>query len=274
MKSHPGIRWLQKPPLGYDLDGGHPLAAGLQGAWLLNDGGIASSAWDTSPYRNRLATPSHMSAVSDAPGWCLKPSTTSGYLAGTCNQGAVGYPFTVYGLLMLTAQQSQQCWFSHHVGGSSTGFHLAFSSTGNPQVNTSGTTQNFASMTLGTNQWYHLAVVCTGANKSMTAYLATWPGGTINSQSLTQTNTTPTGMNALALAGRQDTTGLALQGKLALASWWNYALTSAQITDLFADLYGLVLMPGPRRWAAWAAAGYRPPQGIFSFPPLSPACLE
>src|SRR5690242_15242142 len=34
-----GFRWASKPPLGYYVDTSHPLARGLIGAWLFNEGG-------------------------------------------------------------------------------------------------------------------------------------------------------------------------------------------------------------------------------------------
>jgi hypothetical protein len=58
-----GRRWLGKPPLGYGLDRSHPLARGLVGCWLFNEGGgnllgdlaggrggaLAGGAWNAGP---------------------------------------------------------------------------------------------------------------------------------------------------------------------------------------------------------------------------------
>ncbi len=247
MRDQPGCRWLAKPPLGYDLDAGHPLASGLQGAWLLNDGGIAKSAWDISPYRNTLSTPSFLAISQDAPGYCLKPSSASGYMSGTTTQGNVGYPFTAYVLFMPTAF-SNNGFYWNHWNTSTIGFHCGVNTSGNPITNTNGTTQTFTNLTMSLNQWYHVAHVCTGASKAMKAYLATWPGGPIGNQQLTQSNATPSGMSNIAIAGRKDSGSNSPAGKLALCYWWNYALASGQITDLFADPLGFVLPPNVQRW--------------------------
>ena len=44
-------RWLQKPPLGVQINRAHPLARGLVGCWLFNEGG-GDKVYDLSGYNN------------------------------------------------------------------------------------------------------------------------------------------------------------------------------------------------------------------------------
>ncbi len=47
-------RWIQKPPLGTPINWGHPLAQGLVGCWLMNEGG-GLYAFDSSGRNNKGA---------------------------------------------------------------------------------------------------------------------------------------------------------------------------------------------------------------------------
>lgn len=262
--------WLyNKPVLGSLLDCGHPLAGGLQGAWLLNDGGIAVQAFDLSPYHNTLATPSNIGIASDIPGFALKPSTHSGFIQGTTQ--TVGPPFTICLALKLTTVASDVA-FSHD-SGANNGYRLNFT-TGTPQITFGGVASyNIAGVTaLSANQWYLIAAAVDKNVGTVKGAVQKWPADASIVTGSTVVGTMGGTPSKITLAGYSVAANNSLQGSLAFAYWWNRLLSPAELVAMFANPYEMFLSPTTRRWfVAPAPAGQVP---WTPWPQLGPVCAQ
>lgn len=251
-RRYPGI----KPVLGSLLDVTHPSARGLQGAWLLNDDGIALGAWDSSLFANRLSGPSNVKMVKDQPGRCLQATTTSGYQAGNANCGSIKYPFTVVALVTWSSLTHAGYYFSHDSGATATGYRVGLTSGGHPALTINTTVTGFTNISPSLNTWYLVAFTADGTNAN--CYLAPWLSASIQNQQLAVSTAISGTLNSITLVGYSPSSTVSHAGNLAWLYWYNYALTSAQIQQLFAEPYQMFAVP--RRFYAQASTVQSYPQ--------------
>lgn len=244
-----------KPPKGCIARRGDPLAGGLVGAWLFNEGAgpragdwaggwsgtltnfnnTSSSGWTHSPY-----------------GHAVRLDGSNDYISTGLSSASVGTPFTLAALVRFNnTGGTVQCVFGF---GNSILIHVS-STDLRWQQDTGSYPYVQATTARSANVWYHVAVTSTGSGAGKTnLYLdGRQVGGGTDGGTL-QTGTLQIGRQVGGASGARP-----WAGDIACLGVWRRALTPQQIRRLAADPFGPWR---PRQ--LWPASALAPITGAFA----------
>lgn len=251
------FHWTTKPPLGSQLDRGHPLAAGLASYLLLNEGGGGP---------RDLANPGGGWTVTGAPPWVsgrpgpgLKLDGSTQYLTavGAVPRVTAG-DFSV-SLLMAPASVSTSQWmWSQGTLAAGSFMGLGVNSTGVPRWETAGTSV-IGSTALTASTLYRFTLTwMSGRTNHLQCFLTPGlTGKTVTDLSAT-TGATYTVDNVRV--GADPKTAPSTFGAATVYDFllWKRCLSLAEVTWLGEEPWALVQDPAHRRWFVPAAAGNTP----------------
>jgi hypothetical protein len=222
-----------KPPLGACINQSHPLANGLQGAWLFNEAGGKVST-DLVARATLTAQSASDIAWDPATGaWNCKGFSDGCLLGGAFTGGDNPAAITVHVVAMPRSYPSSQGWMFAKGGSSGKTFLLASSGT------------YFIQGTSGTNFWAQAPALTLNQWSAVTAYLTPTIGATGASQMGVWVNGVD--VTAARLGGSGSVTSDATQpwyvggndgslfftGEIALFYYWTRILTPAEIQTLY-----------------------------------------
>lgn len=252
MASRNGYHWLNKPPLGAQLDTSCELAAGLVGYWLMNEGG-GGKVDDQSGNSYAGTMTSGCSWGQDASGFAVSFNGTSGAITATTP--AFNFPLTVVALINDSTPATQAAIISNDNGSAFVGWRLTVGRTANvPAIVTNGlAAQTFSTLTLTANVPYFLA--CTVTASTVVGYLGSLQaGGTLASETQAYSlGTMPPGANRTNIGVLGTSTNF-FKGSVSGVLLYSRALSPAEVAALYEERYALILPPNTRRWFVPAAA--------------------
>lgn len=238
----------QKPPAGSRVDGGHPLARNLGGAWLFNEyGGTAIN--DVLGKNKGTYTPASFTA-----GWSpgplgLTPNMQGGgggqyvALASLMTSAKVSVSFACWIVPQATSQfayilsngsgsAANDCTISQQDGAGGAGSKLCLLLDG---VSFDATT---STKTLSAGVPCFVVVTATSAN------VWTLYANGVKDSSATVTAQTPT---VGAAIGASNGGANPFNGDIALVAWWSRTLSAAEVINLYQEPYGFISQTAPRR---------------------------
>lgn len=240
---------LIKPHLGGLIDHGHPLAKGLVGCWLCNEGRGAGTVYDLSPYQNRGAVTDVVFANS-ARGWAGTYNGTS----AECripNSPSLNPDYITVAAWIKTDDSgsireinskdwnvSNRVWQFRMETSGVLGF-VVFNAASFGFATSTGTINDGA--------WHHVAGTYDGA--MIRCYIDGVADGTDD-----LTGAMRSGQNNDVFLGRYEGAGTYYwAGEIGESQVWNRALGAGEISQLRWQPYCYIRTPMPRRWA-WAAS--------------------
>ena len=243
-------RRRNKPATGARVDPGHPLAAGLVGCWVLDEGS-GPSAHDLSGYAQAgtlVGTASWGgSGYNIGTGLLVNGGTGNGVNVplGGSNPCLLTGPFTLAALVQTTSNAAQQGILEKY-DAAGNGYVLRLTSAGKVQGYTLTATTS-ASVTGATTVAANLAIWIAAAfdGATLRVYYQGAQDGAVAAPAPTATTTHP-----LRIGQRGDDQGLCFQGVIALAAIWVRALGQAELFGLVQDPYGWFAPPNARRFGA------------------------
>lgn len=254
--------WKSKPPLGVQLDQGHPLAEGLLGYWALNEGAGRQV--------NDLARNNHgtSGATVSQTVWKGGPS---GVVYDIANAGAnrilipdssrldVPTVFSVSALLMMRTAPVTGNQFIANIFGdgqsisnNSLLFRFGDSAAGNARrlalyVNDGSYHGVVAGTDIPLNTW----TLCTGTHDGATTKL--YMGGRLITSGANAFSAVQDALDFVI--GATTNNARPLDGPIAWVGYWKRKLTDSEIATLSADPYQLFQPPVWRRWFVPGAGG-------------------
>jgi len=235
------FRWRQKPPPGGKLDVTHPLAAGLAGCWMLNEG--------SGPTLVDLTRRGVDASLVGGPTWSSGRDGFALTYSGGSGQYATVSAGAAAAALQPAGQVSVEAWGQLAVAPVGGTYYILVCqySTGYLLTAIGGTLYFYAGSgsasggTLTAGGWHQVVGTYDGA--TVRIYL---DGAPVGSAAAT---------GAIAYSGLpfrigSDSNGLSnWNGGIGPVRVWSRALGASEVAALYAEPYALVLPPGPRRWA-------------------------
>ena len=239
--------WLQKPPLGVQINHAHPLARGLVGCWLFNEGG-GDIAYDLSGYGNH----------GTLNGMAFPPTTASGWNPGRDGVGLMFDGSNDYvdcgndPSLNITDAITIEAWIKM-VSTSTDGMIVAkwgtFADTQwsyfsrvdvtNPRFGFSadGATtcgiKTYTDLTIVQNRWHHVVSTWRKIDGTMRAYL----DGVASSQIANCSNNLFISSKPVSIGRDSDNAVHHFNGSIDQVRIYNRALTADEIQQLYIDPY-------------------------------------
>lgn len=244
------------------IDWSHPLARGLVGAWLFNEGG-GTIAYDLSGKGNKgTLTSSPVWSVGFFSGPSLSFDGSASYVdLGTdasLNPSAVtaaawvkasSLANTYSTVISRTDSSVPQSYYTLLV--KSTG-KLAFYVWGNADINYDGTGAN----TISVDNWYHLALTY-DSSAGLKGYFNGFLDGSAAA------NGVLTSKSVTATVGKDtNTAGRIWNGLIDFPAIWNRALSAAEVAWLYAEPFAFMQQWAPKR-AFFGPAAAAPAVGAF-----------
>jgi len=230
---------LLKPPRGTQLNKSHPLARGLVGCWLMNEGG-GNNLRDISGYNRTLIAGGTPDWVGGNFGYAVNYDGSSEYHEATQSY-LPAYPFTLlvwFNSNNVTATQTLIGFADNTVAnmylflaaaGAISGDPIYFRLQNGTSIVVTQTTKAYSA-----NVWNCAAIVCV---KNTLRYIHLNGSNKITG---TDTADIPTSLNRTSIGRRATSSpGLYLNGRVSFAAIWKRALTDAEIAWLYREPFAM-----------------------------------
>jgi len=265
--------WSQKPPLGARVFPEHPLARGLAGCWLLNEGG-GGQVCDLGRSGSRGALTNMAPATDWVPtpyGWGLDFDAVDDYVTAP-RSTPVATQLTVACLVSIRTLMTGRCLVARSLATGQLTWQLRTDNSNADElrvyVDSTSQKQSTTAADLVAGRWYHLAFVYDGA-QAAASRIGIYVNGVYVPQSVTGTppssiaaSTRPLLIGLETYANPDVYTDMVCAGV-----WeWDIALPPAAVASHAAAPFGM-LRPPMRRWAhlcVTGAAGLCPLIGMDS----------
>lgn len=248
--------YRMKPPLGAQINCAHPLARGLVGFWLFNEGG-GDKAYDLSGYGNHGTLTNMAFPPTVNSGWIpakfgtgLSFDGTDDYVSITDNSSLdISDEITLEVWVYLTSYPTNDTAFvgkyrNYGMGIKGTTHVLSYHEVGN--------TVGLSVVPL--NQWNHLVVTAKNIGDEVKFYM----NGELNRERTDWTVNLTTNNNSLGIG--YDETFTYLNGLIDQVRIYNRALSATEIRELYTNPFGMFTNPFE------IGMLYTPPIGGLSIP--------
>lgn len=239
-------RWTSKPPLGAQVNWGHPLSVGLQCCLLFNEGGGLALKDLANPVRTATinsTSPSTFTACKNGMGLSKPSASGSGYITLAPTLTNLTSPFTIETLINLTAVAGYQTILVSSTGADGLWIHAG-------KIDLFNGTDHDGTATLAAGKWYHVVATYAGGT-AMTYYL-----NGVRDAAPSDTPVTTVPSNIFSYSG--DSTE-SLNGKMEYFRYWSRPLTASEVNNLYVDPYAMLAAQSPRvKYFVAPAAGGTP----------------
>ena len=260
-------RWLNKPPLGVQINWGHPLANGLLACYLLNEGagtiannlatkgnGILQSASGSGPWTNDRIGPT-----------ISIPSTNNWFQESVAT---AALPISVVTIVSFSALGARAYFGSHEDAGETHGWYLFKGGTDTFCWGSLTSGENIGTLTFTITNAYYFTAITAPVATNFTFYIGLL-GQPINSQNISATTIAGT-LTKFNVGHGNAITGASLN--IAMMLYYNRGLTLGELNWLNIEPYAFMrpMSPAIRQNFASAVVKTMVP-GIFQNPvdPLS-----
>lgn len=270
-------RWYNKPPPGTPINWQHPLASGLIGCWIFNEGGGLTAYDATGRYGNGTlsGTTGVPSWVSDGGGGITPPpghalsfvaaNTQYVQIANNASYGTLSTDWAFEIVFKLNSNRNFNGLFSKTNSNLGAPFDSFVDSTGAVKIN--GASQ--FSATLSANTWYQLLVV---NSVRLNVLFKALNGGFLEKNTGTLLGTTDNS-NAIRIGNRNDN-ATPIDGQISHARLWNpfpylqggAGLLDSNAQDLYLHPFDMFVAPNRYTFKAGVAAGTGGTGGIINNP--------
>jgi hypothetical protein len=246
-------RWTNKPPVGTQINRGHPLTYGMVGCWLFNEeGGFVQNL--VSGVLANVSNYASPNWVVNLPG-IVWNNPNAGALGNTYSQlmNPVLFPMTIVGIILFSnlSTQSGGMILSHSsTDDATTGYRLDFTAAAIPimRLHLNGISDNnFSNLTISVANTFYFSAVTVDKNAGTANGYLGFLGSPLTAQAIS-------GFGSLA-AGTITTTFLldspngppVAPGQCSEILFYNRVLTSGEINWLNADPYAFMMPMSPAR---------------------------
>lgn len=261
-----------KPGPGVCIDWSHPLAKGLAGCWLFNEGGGKSNIHDIAAWQTvntTTGTPAWSPSGSPWRGAAINTSTGGNYWKINRKKGPANSTDKWTCAALVYATNATGCIINYgEVTDSNFTWSMGIANTNNLTWGYDGfITQNISlGLSVSLNAWHAVAISTT----SSTSRLGMVDGKFATNTTAPSGPTTSAGGLSIAASFANSTHEAAdWQGKLAAIFSWNYNLSQGKLSLWNANPFAMIRQVAPRRAfgvAAAASAGFSYFNGLESFP--------